>query len=116
MIWTEVNNPERSCFMETDAGNGIHYEIIYAQQYVDEKPKGFVLYRIHEDLHQGCIGEIDGKIGLVHGLGMACAVGFHPAVIYQTIDELKILAEKDLFSGAQKNYIGWRKTDVKGLY
>lgn len=95
MIWTTVNDPERSSFMETNTGTGIKYEMLYARQYMNEEPRGYVLYRIQDNLTQGCIGEINGKLGIVHGLGMACAAGFHPSVIKHTVEELKEMAEND---------------------
>jgi hypothetical protein len=96
LMWTEVNDPERSCFMQAETGNGIRYEMIYAQQYVYQKSTGYVLCRIQKDFTQGCIGDIGGKVGIVHGISMACAAGFHPSVVKQSIEELKDLAEKDL--------------------
>ena len=63
---------------------------------MDGESQGFVMYRYNDATFvAGCIGEIDGKVGIVHGLGMACAAGFHPSVIKQSIEELKELAEKD---------------------
>lgn len=96
MIWTEVKDPERACFIESDCIRGIHYEILYAQEYINQKPRGYVLYRIRDDYTQGCIGEINGKVGIVQGAGQACALGFHPLVIKQSIEELKNLAVRDL--------------------
>jgi hypothetical protein len=95
LVWQEVNDPQRSAFMQAEEGV-IVYEMLYAQRYVDSKSEGYVLYRVKTStFEQGCIGDVDGKIGIVHGLAIASAQGFHPSVIKKTVEELKELAQKD---------------------
>jgi hypothetical protein len=93
LIWTKISDPERSAIEESSSINGIHYEILFNQRYVDQKFNGYTLYQINDIMGAHEDGYVDEK-GIICGCATACAIGLPPSAIKKTIDEIKELANQ----------------------
>jgi hypothetical protein len=96
MNWQPVEDPNRSAIQEAHVEDlDVTYAILENSQYVDVEPDGFILWRVSDDKGMGLVGERDGVVGVVCGIGSFCAIGAPPGTKRSTIEEIKELAELD---------------------
>lgn len=95
LTWSEILDSERSAIEESSSANGVHYEILTNQQYTDQKYEGYTLYRISDVMGEHEDGYIYEN-GVACGCGIACAIGVPLYAIKKSIDEIKLIAEKDV--------------------